>query len=810
MSQLIEKLSPPYFTFGSLSQSVDDDWHASVEKTTIAGHSNAYKINFNIPYDPEIKTLRGRKGDTGDAATVRIGKVTVGTNPSVTNVGDSNNAVLDIVLPIGAKGDTGPIGSQGPMGIPGPQGPKGERGQSVTVKIGEVDYSETGLVRVTDRTNERIDGSVETLLDFHFPTAIMNGGAGIDGVDGKDATIEIGQVIQGLVPKVINVGTETDAILDFVLPYGKDAYELSVDGGFFSGTREEWLDVFRSALTVNTNPVFPEVSVKSVKTGAPGTSANAWCDVTKDGRVVRFNFVIPRGYDGVPQGGISSVTPLDIKIGEVTTGPEPAVYNVGTLSAPVLDFVLPQPIQGKSAYDIAVENGYRFSEQTWLSSLKGEKGDDGIPANFIVGAVNQGTKPAVTLTKQNDRTYRVNFTLPVPAVAESYTNADKVVFADGDTLQKKLDENLISGSMSLPESISADLITFADDESLQKKKSDNTLYNLNFTIQEPVFSGKTVTISNTGTASNPSYKFTFPSALRDFNGVTQSNNKTIYSVTDLPIFLDKNGQINFEQLNLIPTRPNEGYVGTATVPFNGGAFSHLSLGGHILYQKKIFTSDGKFYIPKDVNVLLVTAVAGGGGGGMGPGGGGGEACFREALNVRGLEYISVTVGYGGTGNKTIFNGPFESIEGIELGGQNGGSTIVGDIVLQGGKGATVTLGNNAMWFPGRNGGDFASSGNNAALYDINLSSTVRLSDNDVRTGIMRHWNGGQGGSCLFGQGGTGGMISPVNFSLTLQGGNGCGFGSGGGGGAFITQEDYYMVNNAGGTGAAGIVILEWE
>lgn len=810
MSQLIEKLSPPVFTFGSLSQSVDEDWHASIERTTIAGHSNAYKINFNIPYDPEIKTLRGRKGDTGDAATVKIGKVTVGVNPSVTNVGDDNNAVLDIVLPVGAKGDTGAIGVQGPQGIPGPAGPQGERGQSVTVKIGEVDYSETGLVRITDRTNERMDGSVETLLDFHFPTAIMNGGAGIDGVDGKDATIEIGQVTQGLVPSVVNVGTETNAIFDFVVPYGKDAYELSVDGGLFAGTREEWLDTFKSALTVNTNPVFPEVSVKSVKTGAPGTSANAWCDVTKDGRVVRFNFVIPRGYDGVPQGSISTAMPTDIKIGEVTTGPNPAVYNVGTLSAPVLDFVLPQPLQGKSAYDIAVDNGYKFSEQTWLASLKGEKGNDGVPANFIVGAVNQGSKPNVTITKQNDRTYRMNFTLPTPAVAESYTNAERVVFADGDTLQKKLDDNLMSGSVSLPDSISAGIITFEDNESLQKKISDNTLYNLNLTIQQPVFSGKTVTISNVGTSTSPSYRFTFPSALKDFSGITQAESNALYSVKELPIFLDKNGQINFEQLNLVPTRPNEGYVGTATIPFNGGAFSHLNLGGHILYQRKIFTEDGQFYIPKDVNVLLVTAVAGGGGGGFGLGGGGGEACFRRALDVKGLEYISVTVGYGGAGNKTTFNGIFESIEGTELGGQTGGSTIVGDIVLQGGRGSTVRFGNNAMWFPGRNGGAFAGCGGNAVLYDIKFESTVRFSSSDIRVGTMKQWNGGQGGSSLFGQGGTGGMISSSNSSLMLPGGNGCGFGSGGGGSAFIMQEDYYIVNNAGGTGAAGIVILEWE
>ena len=32
---------------------------------------------------------------------------------------------------------------------------------------------------------------------------------------------------------------------------------------------------------------------------------------------------------------------------------------------------------GKSAYEIAVENGFEGDEQAWLESLKGEKGDKG-------------------------------------------------------------------------------------------------------------------------------------------------------------------------------------------------------------------------------------------------------------------------------------------------------------------------------------------------------------------------------------------------------------------------------------------------
>lgn len=33
--------------------------------------------------------------------------------------------------------------------------------------------------------------------------------------------------------------------------------------------------------------------------------------------------------------------------------------------------------QGKSAYELAVENGFKGTEQQWLGSLKGEKGETG-------------------------------------------------------------------------------------------------------------------------------------------------------------------------------------------------------------------------------------------------------------------------------------------------------------------------------------------------------------------------------------------------------------------------------------------------
>ena len=38
----------------------------------------------------------------------------------------------------------------------------------------------------------------------------------------------------------------------------------------------------------------------------------------------------------------------------------------------------PSTIQGKSAYEVALLNGFKGTEEEWLLSLKGDKGDKGV------------------------------------------------------------------------------------------------------------------------------------------------------------------------------------------------------------------------------------------------------------------------------------------------------------------------------------------------------------------------------------------------------------------------------------------------
>ena len=95
---------------------------------------------FDVDYD--AKTVEvigggsvGPQGPAGKAATIRIGSVTSGASPAVTNSGTETAAVLDFVLqqgpagPQGPKGDKGETGDIGPQGPEGPQGPKGDAGE---------------------------------------------------------------------------------------------------------------------------------------------------------------------------------------------------------------------------------------------------------------------------------------------------------------------------------------------------------------------------------------------------------------------------------------------------------------------------------------------------------------------------------------------------------------------------------------------------------------------------------------------------------------------------------------------------------
>lgn len=152
-----------------------------------------------------------------------------------------------ILVPVGPQGEQGLQGIQGipgDTGVQGPEGPPGKQGEAgqgfaiskiyETIELMNTDADKVneGLfvaaltddgvkiylsseVTVEDEIKGDFDG-YKFILDLAEASVIR----GEKGEDGKTPTIKIGKVTNGDKPSVKNSGTETDAILDFVLPEG--------------------------------------------------------------------------------------------------------------------------------------------------------------------------------------------------------------------------------------------------------------------------------------------------------------------------------------------------------------------------------------------------------------------------------------------------------------------------------------------------------------------------------------------------------------------------------------------------------------
>ena len=85
----------------------------SIVKTSSSGLVDTYTITYD---NGNTQTFTVTNGQDGAAATISVGTVTTGaegSNAEVTNVGTSNAAIFDFVIPKGDTGETGATGAQG-------------------------------------------------------------------------------------------------------------------------------------------------------------------------------------------------------------------------------------------------------------------------------------------------------------------------------------------------------------------------------------------------------------------------------------------------------------------------------------------------------------------------------------------------------------------------------------------------------------------------------------------------------------------------------------------------------------------------
>lgn len=225
---------------------------------------------------------------------------------------------------------------------------------------------------------------------------------GLPGAQGPAGTVVVGTTTTGAPGTdalVVNTGTPSAAVLDFTIPEGEkgeqgtginvkgtvanhaslpstgnqpgDMWIASDTGHGWSWNGTVWVDCGPiQGPTGPPGPTGPQgstgatgatgtaatVAVGSTITGAAGTSASV-ANVGSSSAAI-FNFTIPQGIQGVqgvqgPQGnqGIQGPTgmPATVAVGTTTTGAagsSATVTNTGTASAAVLNFTIPQGIKG--------------------------------------------------------------------------------------------------------------------------------------------------------------------------------------------------------------------------------------------------------------------------------------------------------------------------------------------------------------------------------------------------------------------------------------------------------------------------------
>ena len=318
--------------------------NASVTNT--GTESNAV-LNFVIPAG-----TTGANGANGTAATVQVGTTTTGapgTNASVTNTGTESNAVLNFVIPAGATGANGADGT------------------AATVQVGTTTTGAPGTnASVTNTGTES-----NAVLNFVIPagTTGANGADGATGADGTAATVQVGTTTTGAPgtnASVTNAGTESNAMLNFVIPAGATGANGANGADGADGT----------AATVQ---------VGTTTTGAPGTNASVTNTGTESNAVL--NFVIPAGATGANGADGADGTAATVQVGTTTTGApgtDASVTNTGTESNAVLNFVIPAGATGASAAEsrpsvLAVQD---TTEQALTENT---------PVSFAVNLLQSGT-----------------------------------------------------------------------------------------------------------------------------------------------------------------------------------------------------------------------------------------------------------------------------------------------------------------------------------------------------------------------------------------------------------------------------------
>ena len=200
----------------------------TVPSATITGQAPNQILNLVLPKGDtgekgEVgpRGEQGIQGNPGPINSIKIGRVEKGEEASVSIVGESPNQILNFVLPIGPKGNTGEKGDQGPKGE---QGIQGETGATTSLSIGRVSSGEEASATIIGEAPDQILNLVLPKGDKGKKGNVgPQGEQGIQGKPGPANSLTIGTVEKGAVPSATITGEAPNQVLNLVLPTGETA-----------------------------------------------------------------------------------------------------------------------------------------------------------------------------------------------------------------------------------------------------------------------------------------------------------------------------------------------------------------------------------------------------------------------------------------------------------------------------------------------------------------------------------------------------------------------------------------------------------
>lgn len=308
----------------------------------IAGEAKTYKDNAKTymdnakTYKDNAKTYMDNAKNYSENVNVFVPSVSSDGVLSWTNrAGLANPASVNIK---GDKGDKGDTGAQGIQGVKGDKGDKGDQGQQ----------GEQGLQGI-------------------------QGPQGIQGAAGTAATITIGNVTTsapGTSASVTNRGTSSAAVLDFVLPKGKDG----ANGG---------VTVDSTLSSTSTNPVQNKVINAALdnKLGIYDTALYARMDSA--GYVIANTYV--RSVNGVAPDSNGNVS-ITVSGGGTNVTVDTALSATST--NPVQNRVIKEALDGKLSKTEIAAAALKDGAGNTISTTYAKKTD----ISGVVKSVN-GTKP---------------------------------------------------------------------------------------------------------------------------------------------------------------------------------------------------------------------------------------------------------------------------------------------------------------------------------------------------------------------------------------------------------------------------------